>query len=119
MRSTDSSPVAPSSCAAPVPTALDVSFSTTLEWKERQPTSLLAKRKRIPTRTRFIGELIVAYVYFDERCRPDMSAESVGSVTDEKNLPAVDQCYIIPMGFRTRGASMHDKAVFSMWNHVS
>lgn len=48
-----------------------------------------------------------------------MSAESVGSVTDEKNLPAVDQCYIIPMGFRTRAASMHDKAVFSMWNHVS
>ena len=48
-----------------------------------------------------------------------MDADAVGSITDEKELPSVNQCYLIPSSFRNKAAPMHDKAVFSIWNHVN
>jgi hypothetical protein len=47
-----------------------------------------------------------------------MDAQMVRAVMDEKEHPAVDQCYIIPSLFRVKDASPHDKAIYSMWNHV-
>lgn len=50
---------------------------------------------------------------------PDMLPGSVRSNLDDRDLPSVDQCYIIPQGFRQRKASQHNKGIFSMWNHYA
>lgn len=48
-----------------------------------------------------------------------MHPAQVDMVRDEKDLPAVYQCYLIPTEFRGfTDNKVHDNAVFSLWNHV-